>query len=298
MEVTGYASAPQQEYTLFDKLIDITLQKGFLPSPDDLKFTTPVTGVKPTILIKGTFLPSLVIASFEVRVTNFYPGGDLSKYSYMTIKAGYATGLSLVATCFIFEPFVEKPSPDGIIVFKSVLADYQVISNAMLYKKWPSGTMLTSVFNDLAVAFGCTLQYSADASLYLQEPLICTRNPKTVLPTIKEMFPDLTIIIDSQLLIVCETAQGRPTTRYTLDKISSAVKSGTTLTVVAPWIPTLRCMDVVLVNASFYKQSLGSSLLAFTSNEFIVLTIDFAFGTNDTNSMILTLQNKGQQNAQ
>ena len=87
-----------------------------------------------------------------------------------------------------------------------------------------------------------------------------------------------------------------------------AIKNGPSVSIHAPWDPTIYPLDIVRLDTAFFKQGLGSSLLAFTPTtiydvpslqlggrdvmDFIVLTVDFSFSTGKTNTMVINAVTK------
>jgi len=277
--------------SLFDKYINLTLMLNSVPSGDDLVVNTPKTGIKPNIQIKGSLLPSYAVALPEIRITNFYSERDLSDYKYIKVEAGYSDGLNIAFEGDLRIPYIEKPSPDSVVVFPMVLGSYSVYREAVLIKEWQPGTSLKSILTEVAASLEMELSFVTD-DIVLNEKIVSDGRTKDLISKLCSLLPNIRIQPDSKRLLVYNVTVGRNDT-YVIDKLSMAVKKGESLTITGPWIPTLRPGDIVKIDPIFYKQSLGSTFLKFTSTDFITLVIDFTFSTISDNSMIATLINKG-----
>lgn len=281
--------------TLFDKYIHLTLMRTKLAGSDDLQIRTPIVGIKPNITIKGSLLPSYSVAMPEVRITNFYSERDLSEFKYIKVEAGYLGGLNIAFEGDLLIPYIEKPSPDSIVVFPMILGNYTQFREAILIKQWPSGTMLKTILNEVASSLKMELSYTAE-DISLNEKIVSDGKTKDLISKLCSLFSNLRVQFDSNRLLAYNAKVGR-SDYYKIDKLSMAVKKGESLTITGPWIPTMRPGDIAQIDPIFYKQSIGSTFLRFSSTEFITLVIDFSFGTVSENSMIATLINKGASEA-
>lgn len=295
------------DFTLFDKYINIHFMKtkesgkiegnalgqgGLVDSMTDTVIRTPLTGMKPNITIKGTFLPSYGLASPEIRITNFYPDRDLNDYKYIMVEAGYIGSMStaFIANMLEFSPFVEKPSPDGILAILCAIGDYERVVSTTLSKTWEVGSSVRAMLQIIAGELGLYLDFNVP-DVALEEKVIVAGRIVDLIPKLKDILPDAIITLDSNRLRIYTTQQGT-TVRFKPSHISMATKKGQALTIIAPWIPELRPGDILELEPAFYKQSIGSTLLKFKSNDFVVISIDFAFSTTDQNSMIVLALNK------
>jgi len=277
--------------TLFDKYIHLTLMRSKQSSPDDVQIRTPVFGIKPNITIKGSLIPSYTVAMPEIRITNFYSERDLSEFKYIKVEAGYLGGLNRAFEGELLIPYIEKPSPDSITVFPMVLGSYTQYREAVLVKEWPAGTMLKTILNEVAVSLEMKASFYIE-DVAIKDKFVADGKTKDIIPKLCALFSNLRVQFDSTDMLVYNVKTGR-SDYYRIDKLSMAVKKGESLTITGPWIPTMRPGDIAQIDPIFYKQSLGSTFLRFSSTEFITLVIDFSFGTVSENSMIATLINKG-----
>ena len=280
------------DYTLYDKYINLRFMKDINPSDEDTIIDTPETGRKPHIHIKGSLIPSYGISIPEIRITNFYPDRDLSDYKYLQVKAGYFGGLSLAfrASMLDFSPFVEKPSPDGVIAILCVIGDYEYMTGATMFKEWPTNTSFKTIMTEVADNMKLNLEFDA-VDVNIHEKVVIAGPTRAIFPKLKDLTTNINIQLDTDRLLVYNSTIGRQD-KYIIDKISMAAKKGPTLTITGPWIPSIRPGDVLELNPKFYKQGLGSTLIKFKTNEFITQVIDFAFDTINVNQMIITALNK------
>lgn len=275
---------------LFDKYINLTLMESSTPGPNDLVVNTPATGRKPNITIKGSLIPAYSVAMPEIRIVNFYSDRDLEEFKYIKVEAGYSGSLFLAFEGELFLPFIEKPSPDSITVFPMVLGNYTAYRNAILVKEWPENSSLRAILTDITSSLGMTLVYDT-TDYIIAEKIVSEGRAKDVVAKLCTLLPNLRIQFDSKRLLVYNSTVGR-SDRYIMDKITMASKKGSALTVSAPWIPTMRPGDIAVIDPIFYKQSIGSTLLPFATDEFIVNVIDFVFSTVNDNNMIALMLNR------
>lgn len=280
------------DYTLFDKYINLRFMKDIDPSDSDTIIDTPEIGRKPNIHIKGSLIPSYGISIPEIRITNFYPDRDLGDYKYLQVKAGYFGGLSLAfrASMLDFSPFVEKPSPDGVIAILCVIGDYEYITSAVMFKEWPAGSSFKDIMTEVAANLKLNLVFDT-VDINIVEKVIVAGPTRALFPKLKSLTENINIQLDTDRILVYDNTIGRQD-HYKIDKVSMAAKKGPTLTITGPWIPSLRPGDIMELDPSFYKQGLGSTLIKFKSNNFIAQVIDFAFDTVNVNQMIVTALNK------
>lgn len=279
--------------SLFDKYIHLTLMESRIPGPNDVRIETPKIGRKPNISIKGSLLPAYSVAMPEIRAMNFYTYKDLDQFKYIRIEAGYFGSMGIAFEGDLLIPYLEKPSPDSITVFPMVLGAYSIYSDSILIKEWPAGTMLRTVLEDVTRSMGVLLAYDAE-EYALSQKVVSDGKTKDLIVYLTQLLPNLHIQFDSKRLVVYNKTVGR-SDRYRVNNISMAVKKGEALTITGPWIPSLRPGDIMEIDPFFYKQSLGSTFLKFSTREFITNVVDFSFGTVSENNMVVYALAKGSR---
>lgn len=113
-------------YQLYDRVIKLDLVR-YDKSSDSAKQisigeTSGKGGYKPSIEVSVTMLPNSVCLNMTVRVTNMtlLQGVDIRQYQLMSVTLGYPNNL-ITFTGPIFSSYIEKPNPDGVMVFDGVV---------------------------------------------------------------------------------------------------------------------------------------------------------------------------------
>jgi hypothetical protein len=276
---------------LLDRFINIRVLKGENPDPvNDLYVQTPLTGIKPDISVKGSILPGNELSRIEVRIVNLFPEEDLYGYigRLMQVEAGYKGSVSTAFQCTLLSaPYMEKPTPDSITVFRGVVGNYDIYnSRSVPFRHFAAGQTLRTVLQYVADSVGLTLSYEME-TYNLPVPLIVEGIVKDVVALIKYRIYNVFIQLEYGSLACYNSLRGRETF-YDMQFVSMVTRSGGGLNITAPWIPTLKSGDTVRINPLAYKQSLGASFVDLKSDQFTVRTIDFAFNTRgNSNSMVV-----------
>lgn len=113
-------------YQLYDRVIKLDLVR-YDKSSDSAKQisigeTSGKGGYKPAIEVSVTMLPNSVCLNMTARVTNMtlLQGVDIRQYQLMSVTLGYPNNL-ITFTGPIFSSYIEKPNPDGVMVFDGVV---------------------------------------------------------------------------------------------------------------------------------------------------------------------------------
>ena len=113
-------------YQLYDRVIKLDLVR-YDKSSDSAKQisigeTSSKGGYKPAIEVSVTMLPNSVCLNMTARVTNMtlLQGVDIRQYQLMSVTLGYPNNL-ITFTGPIFSSYIEKPNPDGVMVFDGVV---------------------------------------------------------------------------------------------------------------------------------------------------------------------------------
>ena len=111
-------------YQLYDRVIKLSLIRNNKKESKqvDIGDTTGKGGYKPSIEVSVTMLPNSICLNMTVRVTNMalLQGVDIRQYSFMSVTMGYPNNL-ITFTGPIFSSYIEKPNPDGVMVFDGVV---------------------------------------------------------------------------------------------------------------------------------------------------------------------------------
>lgn len=112
-------------YQLYDRVIQFSLlrevEKGKFRQISIGK-TDMSGGYKPAIEVSVTMLPNSVCLNMTVRVTNMVLAQevDIRKYLAMSVEMGYP-GNTITFTGPVFSSYIEKPNPDGVVVFDGIV---------------------------------------------------------------------------------------------------------------------------------------------------------------------------------
>lgn len=114
------------KYRLYDRVIQFSIARNSGDASDPYKQITigqlEGGGYKPAIDVSLTMLPNSVCLNMTVRVTNMVIAQDVDirSYSVMSITIGYP-GNTISFTGPVFSSYLEKPNPDGIVVFEGIV---------------------------------------------------------------------------------------------------------------------------------------------------------------------------------
>ena len=281
---------------LYDRLIDVKLIRE---DGSSVTIKTPRTGPKPSITLSGSFTAN-VIYDAELKMTNFYTPADLltptggSAYKWIEITCGYKSGMMTPITGQIWVAYQDKPSPDGVTTFQffTGFADAwmtQVVSSSE-EAGVPLNDALRRVCSQLKVGKDTvTLKTEVYDSLLLTAPIkedtnlsdFCIRLGRaygvSILPEGKQLRVTYSGLAENSLAPVHE-----------LLFYNDVKKTAATLTVTAPFDPSVRPSDYIKIEPKYMSSDLSGMFATFGS-DFRVLKESFSFGTTDGgNRMILT----------
>jgi hypothetical protein len=290
-------------YPLLDKIVDLQLirRDGTIDY-----ITTPKTGIKQNISIKGHYKTADVVTELEVRIVNFYPSVGLDQYKAIVITAGYAKDPTLqVISGQVFNAYVEAPGPDGSTLFAVQIGEFNKWLNEQYVANWTQSTPLSTVFNSIAGILGLAPHLIGIDDINLDCDKYYNGAVKDAINDLKAQYFNLVIRMDSYGLYVFPFSTGSGGTYNIQYYLSAPRREAYGWTLVIPWIPGLRPGDSILVDTIYYKQNFtqfnpssvfksfndaalrsvgaSSSLVPFR-----VLTMEFEFSTVDrSNSMTI-----------
>lgn len=290
--------------TLFDKIINVKLYSltaaaisgGTAGSVQLGDGTTvyltntidcPRTGRKPAINLRGKILPSPILAELELRIWNFIADVPLNAYRYVKIEAGYSGALDSTIEGEIVNAYQETPGPDGITVFQLQLGVFSSWNGVMASKSWIKGTSIASILSDCAGLMGMTVSSSLDASLVSQTAYAFSGLVSRFISDLAQALY-VNIYPDGQVLRAYAKDQSTEK-RHVMRFFKSPPRhdaSGYNL--VAPFDPTIRPGDVLVIDSRYMRQTYGGAQVANSSVLFVAQVITFDFSTvDDTNSMTI-----------
>ena len=290
---------------LFDKYIDIKFYDQMPGADGSLNkavdgITVPETGIKPAINLSATFLPSDVMSSVEVRITNYYPSVPLSTYKWMTIQAGYKhSDDSAFIEGQVMVAYQESPSPDGVTLVSLLIGHVDDLLNRNVEIFVPASTSTNeTVFNSVIGALSATGNNWTLKSSYGFQPMegVSYQFKGKAIDCLNDMKTrwKFGYTIEGLNLIVYVPDKGRTGEEtIVVNYLSSppqAAASG--ITFVAPWLPKLRCGMVVQINPIFFKQTFGAANVTYQKDGLMItqtVSLQYNTVTNQNQMTVLAL---------
>lgn len=270
----------------FNKLINITFQG----SEDSFTITTPKTGIKPNILLSGTFTGKTEVMQFEIKITNLYTSKSLTEYKEVIVEAGYENSISTVIVGTISSVYTSKPGPDKETTIICTTANLTDWINTTVNIKEKSGAKLKDVAEQISSALGYKTPYLSDSlkSKTFEAPFLHNGTARQAIAEIKKLFDNLDIVVNSNQLFFLDTEKEQTSVTHTLKFLTQEPQySGTEVNLSAPWIPNIKPGDFVEFPNKFYSIAQGSTQTT-SSSKMRVTMIQFSFGTIQDNEMSLT----------
>ena len=282
-------------FDLFDKIINLRMYRE---DGSVVTIETPATGRKPSIRISGTLVTQDIMQQIELRITNFVSDQPLDQYKYITIEAGYRTGVTVGFRVQVLVAFQELPGPDGVTCFTCLLGDIDSWRTTTFSGKYTAGSLLKNVLQDVASQMGMDLEYSADETLQLKIDIYQNGLAKDLFPKLIRNFTSYTAdgaysgirIAPYGNKILCFNANKGTGVVHVLNFIAHAKHSAKGYDIQAPWVPPARPGDSLQIDPKYFRQDFGGSQVA-AGNLFQIYSVAFEFATDDdTNQMtVLTV---------
>ncbi len=296
---------------LFDKYVNIrfypnnaVVEGNAGPRQTVKSILTPAQGPKPDIRLSGTWVTQNIVQQMEIRIVNLEVDeplsdfGTLDRPGYVEIEAGYVGQTHTSIKGHIINSFQETPGPDGITTFQMLIGFFNQWTTATLSKNYPKGTSLRAILSDVCAALGLNLVYcpSLSPNLNVQRSLSHNGLAKDLLDKLKMMFVsyDESALFDGlQLLpfgdsLLAFAGQAGTGIAWQLDYVSNASHKASGFDIQAPWVPSVRPGDTVIVNPAFFRQDLGGSTVS-PGNRFVAFLVEFEFDTVDETNMMTIL---------
>lgn len=283
-------------FSMFDRVVDIELVR---PSGKVEKILCPRTGRKPFIEVSGE-LRANTIQNGLLKITNYYPKTPLNfdssdgvVYSWLRIRAGYASGLMTTLEGQSLMAYTDQPGPDGVSVITFFTGPMTVWNKVPITKGWPTGTSINSIVSDLCETLkkGTTLEINLKSyisnSVVVKAPgLSVTGTASNLTEKLKDAY-GIYVYPAGTDMIVCDQYEGT-SEEYTLKYVTSIKKTGAGYTIIAPWVPAIRQNDTVVIDAKFFTVENYGGIGANFTNKFTVISSVYTFATvGDTNTMTL-----------
>ena len=289
---------------LYDRLVDVKLTRDTSESlaynTSTIEIKTPRKGPKPSITVSGSFTANIIYDA-TLQMTNFYTPTDLLKsgggsaFKWIEITCGYKNTLMTPITGQILTAYQDKPSPDGATTFQffTGFIDTWVAKTVKLNET--VGTPLNTVIDHICTQVSDSKTIIEKHSL-IKDSLLLTA-PIQDSGTLSDICLHLgraygvCILPDGKALKAMYAGVGEHSDYpvHELIYYSDVKKTASTLTVTAPFDPTIRPGDYIRIDPKYMSSDLGGTFVNY-GNEFMVLNEFFTFGTTDGgNRMVLTL---------
>lgn len=308
------------QHILYDKIINLTLgADGDSATVQVFNIECPDTGMKPDITLSYSLLEGGICYKIVVRIKNLNVQIDTSKFTRMIIVAGYKginNGDTVTFQAPIMRSYRESPNPDGATVIEgitvgsqdntlrrgSILVNFNeesvtvanLISKCCLgagvkvkHIKLPSGilnsTIPTQVKSYVAASGYALLNWLQDR-LY------------TLIKNTYNKHVKMAILSDGVSIFTLEDVDEDETLAeniLNLDLVTSASFSNGSLTVEAPWVPTLQPGDLFYMppnylNGTVYLNSVASADYRDENNLYRIIQLSIEFSTvENRNKMVL-----------
>lgn len=280
---------------LYDRVINVKLIRadgGFV------EIKTPKTGPKPSITLSGSFTAN-IIYNATLQMTNFYTPISLltrdgqSSYKWVEVTCGYKNTLMTPITGQILTAFQDKPSPDGVTTFTfftGFIDDWTTKSITLDEKE---GTTLNAVVDHICSQLSSktpiTRQSYVEDTVVLVAPIKDQGTLADVCLHLGRAY-GVCILPEGKALRVTYSGVGEHKL-YPIHELlyyTDVKKTAATLTVTAPFDPSIRPNDYIRINPKYLSSDLSGMYVNY-GNEFMVLNEFFTFGTTDGgNRMVLT----------
>lgn len=267
----------------YNKLIDVELIDTAAKTSTFIR--CPKTGRKPQIEISGTLMPMDLVNSFEVRITNFYPDDVSKNYQAVRVYAGYENDKSAVFEGSIVAMYTESPGPDRVTVIFCNTASMGSWSDITVQLSLDPGFTVAQAVTKIAQALNFNVQLGKDAETKTSEiRWDYNGSARQALTELEKYFPNTQIVINNNRITVDMPGTVRKTYRLPyLNTPAQFTASGCTL--MAPWDPNIKPMDLVTFPMGTYK----TAQAAVVNSTIQVQTIAFNFDTaGGTNTMTIT----------
>lgn len=275
-------------------------------------------GMKPDISLSINLLPGQNCYGATLKVKNFNLDAiDIRNWDKMIITAGYRTGAKVIYNCPIFSSYMESPNPDGITVFEGLtvgVAEDVLTDRYVIIEFVQEEITLERLIRDVAKGISENIKiHIALGDEYARRKLIITKqkvyaqNGMAVLNWLQEFVSSvvyeasggvttvLTQLVDGKLSVIAINGKNKPPEIYdnivNLDMVTGATFTGTALTVVAPWNPSLRPGDLFFmppqfINGAKLPNNINLSDYRNDENLYRAITMSVEFATTDsTNKM-------------
>ena len=270
----------------YNKLIDLT----FIGASGGFSIRTPRSGLKPNISITGELTSASLATNLDIRVTNLYTDKIMSSFQEVLVTAGYESKQSAVLRGSIINVTTETPGPDKVTLIQCTTSNYDLWLDGTVNLNLPAPVMLKAALAQLTGALGYQTEY-IDPSLLLKTstvPLCVNGTVRTAIDTLKKLFPDVTLSIESNRIYAV------PQEGVTLKKVhflrylmQAPQFSGSAVSLMAPWEPSVRPGDFIQYSLTGYgTRNLAADKVLKRAR---VISVQFSFDTvGSQNEMLIT----------
>lgn len=311
--------------SLFDRFINIDFYRQGATAPDKFRIVTPRTGAKPNIAVQLKTIPNNMVTQFTVSIMNFSTTVDLSTFSEIEVLMGYySSGEAYSFRGEVMSVFQESPNPNGILTFQGVVGSATLFSdNANITIADPAGSksvmeypvpvflkqvidsINSSISSKSNVTHGLLLDitglpkewlgvtysyhgsYTQCSSIY--KGLSWLNSELLSIAYSKELPPIYLYVDKGNVKVSSAMAENTMPTLTVLSMVSSVSASGSEVSIVCPYIPSIQAETVFYLQASYYNSVLNTKGITSLSPLNLIKAnyTEVKFSTNGTNQMLI-----------
>lgn len=273
----------------FNKIINLYFLSSSGIKDERASIVCPTKGRKPYIEIVGQFAPQDITKAINIKIKNLYMDFSKNKYQRVVVEAGYLNGRKVAIEGDILYMFQSTPGPESETIIQCLGVKYEPWIKKTVNLDFSKGCTILQVLSEISKILGFkSPTVSSSITQAITVPFYFNGLIKDVIPEIKKTFSsiykNLMITINDDRISAFLLGEPKPTKTHILNYLSSPPQivgggdNSVSVTVTAPWSPTIRPGDKVIVNTGFYTTT--NSLLNTQEQMTIqVNTLDFHFST-------------------
>ena len=309
--------------SLFDRFINIDFYRKDASVPDKFRIVTPRTGAKPNIAVQLKTMPNNMVTQFTVSIMNFSTTVDLSTFSEIEVLMGYySSGEAYSFRGEVMSVFQESPNPNGILTFQGVVGNATLFSDNTNIKladpagsrsvaEYPIPVFLNQVINTINSSIssksnathgllldtaGLPKEWLSMTYSYHGSSTQCSSiykalswlNSELLSIAYSKKLPPIYLYADNANIRVSSTmAKKTMPTLTVLSMVSSVSASGSEVSIICPYIPSIQAETVFYLQSSYYSSVLNTTGITSLSPLNLIKAnyTEVKFSTNGTNQM-------------
>lgn len=221
----------------------------------------PQFGRKPEIEINAELAAGDALNALHITVKSLYIAEIGRDYPKIRIEAGYYGRLSTLEAQVV-NIWQSEPGPDSKTNIVCHMGNVQTWLTGIVSGSVEPGGSLSDAMNVMSNALGLeTPQVSSNvADLKTDAGISFSGTAREALQKIKKNFPSVIVTSKGGLLCAYSASEPASASTYNIDFISAPIQYTTGgqsvamyYTLTAPWIPDIRCGDIVRFPSKYYE---------------------------------------------